>query len=232
MQVKRIEMKKGMRIQLLTCLIAAFTSSCGTQNEVEAETDVHEQFTEVTPIHPGTYSGILPCADCQGILTTVELRKNGIAVVSSVYLGKDETPYILFGLVEYYDTLAIIQGGKDLNMKFKGFDKSILILDEQGNTIDSDLNYILDTSSEKIDLSKPFNANVKYFYMADAHIISLGSEIYPVLMNDLNFEVEKMFIQLPNELRDNYYITAKLRIVEALNMEDERKPHVEILELR
>lgn len=38
----------------------------------------------------GTYRGILPCADCQGIETTVTLDKNGTCLIRSRYLAKSD----------------------------------------------------------------------------------------------------------------------------------------------
>jgi copper homeostasis protein (lipoprotein) len=40
----------------------------------------------------GTYVGIVPCADCEGIRTRVELRGDGTFSRSLTYLGKDERP--------------------------------------------------------------------------------------------------------------------------------------------
>ncbi len=37
----------------------------------------------------GTYTGLLPCADCSGILTQVLLSKDGSVVITSRYEGKD-----------------------------------------------------------------------------------------------------------------------------------------------
>lgn len=41
---------------------------------------------------PGTYRGVLPCADCEGIETTVELVADGTYRAQSRYLGKSEAP--------------------------------------------------------------------------------------------------------------------------------------------
>lgn len=39
---------------------------------------------------PGIYEGILPCADCEGIKTTIQIDTNKTYEVNTVYLGKDK----------------------------------------------------------------------------------------------------------------------------------------------
>jgi len=206
----------------------AFTLlGCDNQSKI---VDNQQDLIIFSDVKPGTYQGILPCTDCDGILTIVQLAENGVAIVSNVYLGKEETPHIQFGLVEFFDKEAIAQG-KDFNIKFKGIKEGILLLNQQGNTIDLDSNYFLETTSEKIVLSEPFYAKERYFYMADAHVMWLGSATYPVIMNKLNFEVEKKFLQSSEESKDNFYISVKARIVNALSMDDQYRDHIEILEI-
>lgn len=39
----------------------------------------------------GTYHGMLPCADCQGILAMIQLNKDNTFIMSTSYLGKSDT---------------------------------------------------------------------------------------------------------------------------------------------
>lgn len=56
---------------------AVFFTSCGSSAKVQsANID-------------GVYSGIVPCADCQGILTSLEVNKNDY-VLRTKYLGKND----------------------------------------------------------------------------------------------------------------------------------------------
>ncbi|WLF85004.1 copper resistance protein NlpE [Moraxella sp. ZY210820] len=45
---------------------------------------------ETTPAYVGTYNGTLPCADCSGIDTTVELKADGTYVLTEKYTHKDQ----------------------------------------------------------------------------------------------------------------------------------------------
>lgn len=212
-------------------LLVFFFISCSTDNGEEIQKENENKESNVFPVEPGTYQGVLPCADCEGILTTIQLESTGIATVSRVYLGKDETPYMEFGLVEFYDTLAVVRGGKELSINLKGYENHVLLLDENGKKIESALNYNLEKTNDEINFSFPFYATGRYFYMADAHVMWLGSIPFPVLQNELNMEAERLFMQVNDDVKDEFYFVAKMRIVEALNMEDNLREHVELLEL-
>lgn len=54
----------------------------------------------------GTYRGVLPCADCEGIETIVTLRADGSYSATSRYLGKDSKPAASQGRFNWSD-----QGG-------------------------------------------------------------------------------------------------------------------------
>ncbi|MEX0636212.1 MAG: copper resistance protein NlpE [Ferruginibacter sp.] len=43
---------------------------------------------------PGTYTGIVPCADCDGIETSITLNKDLIYAIKTTYLGKNKTAVI------------------------------------------------------------------------------------------------------------------------------------------
>ena len=47
----------------------------------------------------GTYMGIVPCADCEGIEKTILLNKENTYTLTSKYLGKKETPLKILELV-------------------------------------------------------------------------------------------------------------------------------------
>lgn len=97
-----------MKKSLLTIalLSSVFTVACTQQEAKKAEpaketasatapatqpttsTTPTEQAT--TPAYVGTYNGALPCADCSGIDTTVELKADGTYVLTEKYTHKDQ----------------------------------------------------------------------------------------------------------------------------------------------
>jgi uncharacterized lipoprotein NlpE involved in copper resistance len=62
--------------------------------------------TEFTPSTiAGTYTGILPCADCEGISTRIELKQNGSYTLENRYLGKPEELF-----VQYRGSFSVSKG--------------------------------------------------------------------------------------------------------------------------
>ena len=89
-----------MRLLLLTMLLVL-----GACNQQTPETPVSEEPVVADPAPaavdsahnsrnaldwPGTYEGILPCADCEGIRTTIRLEADGAYTRELAYLGKED----------------------------------------------------------------------------------------------------------------------------------------------
>lgn len=100
----------------------------------------------------GTFSGTVPCADCSGIDTTLELKADGSYALSETYQDKGGSPAKGDG------TWTAEENGKrvrlDPNSKsdddrlFEVVNKDeIRMLDQEGKTIDSQLNYSLKRAS-------------------------------------------------------------------------------------
>jgi len=87
-------------IVILTCASLLFLS-CKKEvknNEVKTDSITGEVDSTVVDMHnsqnaldwPGTYKGILPCADCKGIETALILNNDNTYSYKTKYLGKGE----------------------------------------------------------------------------------------------------------------------------------------------
>ena len=65
------------------------TNSKGTENISQSP----EHSSQKSLDWDGTYRGILPCADCQGIQTTIYLDKNHSYRLTAKYLGRSDSLY-------------------------------------------------------------------------------------------------------------------------------------------
>lgn len=79
-------------IFLVLALLAAATA-CQKQTKVPNQnkadsTIVGVPHANTTLNYQGTYQGVLPCADCDGLETTISLNENSTFVIQSQYLGK------------------------------------------------------------------------------------------------------------------------------------------------
>ncbi|WP_310380110.1 copper resistance protein NlpE [Flavobacterium sp.] len=90
----------------------------------------------------GTYKGIVPCADCEGIQTTITLNKNLTYVLTTVYLGKENDAESELNGKFFWnaDGLKIVLEGIENapNQYFVGENK-LFQLDMKGNRITGNL---------------------------------------------------------------------------------------------
>lgn len=153
-------MKKSPYLCLL--IMVLFTFSCQTKevNEgesvMESETTVDEEVSdiplgdnsEVSLDWNGTYIGTLPCADCEGIETTLTLHSDRTYVLNTRYLGRNDdlqeerSGSFTWGSNGSIITLSDLEG---MPGKYKVGENRIWHLDMNGEMITGDLadHYIL-----------------------------------------------------------------------------------------
>jgi uncharacterized lipoprotein NlpE involved in copper resistance len=94
------------------------------------------------PSVEGTYSGVTPCADCEGIRETLELA-GGKYTLKLEYLGKKGGYFVERGKYKVgRGTIALEGGAESSSYKLAGGD-ALLKLDMDGKPIESAFNYVL-----------------------------------------------------------------------------------------
>lgn len=96
----------------------------------------------------GNYEGTLPCADCEGILTTVTLNNNDSFKIGYNYLGKDITTFTDQGMVIWNEdgNKITLKGNSEVSQYVVG-ENVLTKLDLNGNKIEGEL-------AEKYQLKK------------------------------------------------------------------------------
>jgi copper homeostasis protein (lipoprotein) len=101
----------------------------------------------------GTYKGITPCADCEGIETKISLKKDGTFKRTLKYLGKDNNSFDDEGKFEWN-----IEGGKVTLIGEGSLSKMYLVgenvlfhLDIEGNRITGDLADMYKLAKNSVD---------------------------------------------------------------------------------
>src|SRR3546814_11922089 len=124
---------------LALCIAALAFASCqnnaGTDSGTSSNILTDAETTTIVDMHTsqtsldwnGTYEGTLPCADCPGIKTTIELNADGTFTQHMEYLDRD-TEFNEIGKIEWHDdgnniTLISTDGGKQ---QFKVREGSLL----------------------------------------------------------------------------------------------------------
>lgn len=89
----------------------------------------------------GTYQGIVPCASCEGIKTTLTLNQDFSYVLSTQYVGKSEEVFEVKGTFKWNKegNTITLDGVKDAPNQFFVGENTLIQLDMSGNRITGDL---------------------------------------------------------------------------------------------
>ncbi len=93
----------------------------------------------------GIYSGILPCADCEGIATTIRLMKDKTYTITRSYLGRSNESTTNAGTFEWDAGGSSIRLNGEEPGRFKVGENRLIHLDRDGKPITGELaaNYVL-----------------------------------------------------------------------------------------
>ncbi|MDO8951430.1 MAG: copper resistance protein NlpE N-terminal domain-containing protein [Draconibacterium sp.] len=110
---------------------------------------------------PGTYQGILPCADCEGIKTRIVLNKDLNYILEIQYLGKDEKIFQSKGTFKWDESGSKITLDNENKQIYQVGENRIFHLDKDANRITGEIsnNYILEM--EKTELTGKYWKLVK-----------------------------------------------------------------------
>jgi copper homeostasis protein (lipoprotein) len=101
----------------------------------------------------GTYLGVLPCADCEGIKTRIVLNKDLSFIIETSYLGKEPKVFQTKGAFTWDENGGIITLGETEKQMYLVGENKLIHLDKNGKKITGDLadKYIL--KKETIELT-------------------------------------------------------------------------------
>lgn len=135
---------KLIKISLVALASLVMMSSCENQSAENAETPLTETVEnnpEAPDMHTsessldwdGTYKGTLPCADCEGIETTIVLNKDRTFERTAVYKGKEDGNFNDKGKFSWdKDGRVITLEIKDDNPFYQVKEGSIVLLNQEG----------------------------------------------------------------------------------------------------
>lgn len=127
------------------------TSSETSQKKETVITDSHNSQNSLD--WNGTYKGVLPCADCEGIETTITLLKTGKFTKTTVYLGKEDNRFSDNGDFIWNDSGSIITlKGNDGAVQMYQVGENVLFhLDSLGNRIEGNFVSMYQLKKNKMD---------------------------------------------------------------------------------
>lgn len=158
-----------MKKTLLSAM-AAFTlfALIGCNNRSEVDVIQPTQVAELTPMQQ-SWRGILPCADCEGIETSLFLEKDGTWVMNERYQGVREEPssFASYGTWARTADKLVLTDSQGEKSWYRAKGDVLEMLDREGNPIESQFNYTLAPVKSSLPVT-PMAMRGMYFYMADA----------------------------------------------------------------
>ncbi len=146
-----------------------------------------------------SFSGDLPCADCEAIRYRLNLFPDRAFYLGTAYLGRDAGETFDIGSWDLSSNgrVLILQGGREAPLLFRVTGPDALTkLDLQGNDIDSALNYRLRRTPtfERIEPRLPMRG--MYEYMADAGMFTecRTGQRWPVAQVEDNLALERAYL--------------------------------------
>ena len=171
----KISFKTIATIGFASAVLLSFTACNTTKtNSDSVKNEIADHHNAKNSLdYDGIYQGTLPCADCEGIKTTVYINRDNTYVLKQEYLGKSGNSIEEKGkyVWDKNDNQFTLQpsDAKGQTLKFFVGERTLTMLDTSGNKITGNLagNYIL--SKDNISLlnkkwrimtlhGKPFNA--------------------------------------------------------------------------
>ena len=100
----------------------------------------------------GTYEGILPCGDCDGIKTIISINKDNTYVTKEIYEGKSDSAFETKGTFKWDDKGQKITLSNSKRHPYFVGENMLIHLDKDGNKITGDLEkqYVLKKVNDQL----------------------------------------------------------------------------------
>lgn len=162
-------MKKIVLSVVAACSLFALFG-CNHRSDVEMLQPAPME--ELKPMQQ-SWRGVLPCADCEGIETTLFLEKDGSWVMNERYQGVSREPssFASYGTWARTADKLVLTDSKGEKSYYRAKGDSLDMLDREGNPIESQFNYTLAPVKAALPAT-PMAMRGMYFYMADAAVFT------------------------------------------------------------
>ncbi|WP_058912361.1 envelope stress response activation lipoprotein NlpE [Entomohabitans teleogrylli] len=143
----------------------------GCNNHSESQIVAPAELAEFKPMQQ-SFRGVLPCADCGGVDTSLFLAKDGTWVMKERYQGKAaDAVFSSWGTWARTANKLVLTQSNGEKRYFHPEGEGLEMLDRDGNPIQSALNYRLQPTKDALPTT-PMAMKGMYKYMADAAIFT------------------------------------------------------------
>lgn len=173
-------------------LAAGLLGLSGCNNRTDSVTVAPAEYTPMQQ----SFRGILPCVDCGGIDTSLFLEKDGTWVMQQHYQdAKAPSVFSSWGTWARTANKLVLTDSDGEKWYFHPAGESLEMLDREGNTIQSSLNYTLKAVKQSLPAA-PMPMKGMYKYMADTAMFT-------------DCATGKMFIMASNAALERGYAAAR-----------------------
>jgi uncharacterized lipoprotein NlpE involved in copper resistance len=143
MDNKEFTVKKIVFSVVAACSLFALF---GCNHRAEMDTLQPAPMEELKPMQQ-SWRGVLPCADCEGIETSLFLEKDGTWVMNERYQGVSREPssFASYGTWARTADKLVLTDSKGEKSYYRAKGDKLEMLDRDGNPIESTLNYTLES---------------------------------------------------------------------------------------
>lgn len=145
---------KTFPVTIFLIFIITGIISCNLPKKTAINKQIHESGNSMNSVDwQGTYLGVLPCADCEGIKTRIVLNKDLSYTIETSYLGKEPKVFQTKGAFTWDENGGKITLADSENQVLQVGENCLIQFDKNGRKITGDLadKYIL--KKEKIELT-------------------------------------------------------------------------------
>lgn len=225
-----------LSVVAVASLDGCVSSCCRANADIKAE---YPAITErVSLDFPATYSGTLPCADCDGIRYMVNIWSDQVFFRRMTYIGKGEGEGLSVDDVGRWefsqDGRTLILNSKDETPDMFSIEGRDLLrkLDIDGKTIESELNYTI-VRHERLEWFEPqVRMHGMYSYVADAGwFTECLSRFHVAIAQEAdNADLERQYSFARNEPGEAILVSIEGRIVNRPKMDGIGKEQVLVVD--
>ena len=208
-----------LRVPLIL-IVAAMGTACVAPTDDDTVVPAPSTAPEVPDENRATYVGEIPCASCPGIQVELFLNPDRSYQRFDTYLeaeaGEDRTVGDMGRWALTADErMLILRGGTEGAQRFERFGRdTLLMLNNLGQQIESDLPYFLTRSSNPSDMQYSIRMSGMYRYMADAAVFTecRTGKLYPVPLEEDHISLERAYLATRAEPGEPLFATFDGRI--------------------
>lgn len=142
---------------IISILFFVSITSCNLQRRAATKTAVTFGDNSRTSIDwPGTYQGILPCADCEGIKTQLLLNEDLTYTLKTQYLEESDSVFSENGKFNWNDSGSAVTLDNSNHQIYHVGENILFHLDKNGKRITGDLAGNNELKKEKIEITNKY----------------------------------------------------------------------------